>query len=609
MKVNNIFIVLLIGSVAFSFASCTKVLDREPKDAITDFNYWKTPEDLKLYCNNFYTSLYTPDQNADVQSDNCVPNSPDSWLYNQAVVPESGGGWSYDDWGSIRNANYFLTHYKTVSGSQNEIEQYVGEIHFFRAYEYFQKVKRFGDVPWINKDLNVNDSSFLYKKRTDRQIVVDSILKDLNYAVSHLKEPDQLEEGRIHKYAALQFMARVALYQGTWMKYRNVSGWEPYLEKADSAAKVIMQSGLYEIVKPDAEYYYKKGDLVNAKTNTHATKDYTLHYKQQFIQEDLTDNKECVLPKIYKLGVLNNNISRSVNESGIGVSKDFIESFLCVDGKPIALSPLYKGDDSAILEFQNRDPRLRNMIDNRFLPNYLNGTDLNSNYLTPVNSNVPTGYMSSKFRSPIPEQNEANHTTFDMYVFRYAEVLLIEAEAQAELGTINQDVLDKTINQLRARLDNPNLPGGKMARLSMNPPSDPNAVTITGDPRYGYTVSPLIYEIRRERRIELAFEGFRWDDIVRWNAGRLLENPKTVEGIVVNKDVMEEYDNYFNSDVFGGVHTSTITDWDGKTKKVVSPYTIPMRKWDDKLYLHPIPKDQITLSNGTLTQNPGWSTY
>src|SRR5699024_4004122 len=215
MKFKSIIILLLIGGIAFSLASCTKILDREPKNAITDLNYWKTPEDLKLYCNNFYTSLYTPDQNADVQSDNCVPNSPDSWLYNQAVVPESGGGWSYDDWGSIRNANYFLTHYKTVSGSQNEIEQYVGVIHFFRAYEYFQKVKRFGDVPWINKDLNVNDSSFLYKKRTDRQVVIDSILKDLDYAVSHLEKPGQLEVGRIHKYAALQFLARVALYQGT----------------------------------------------------------------------------------------------------------------------------------------------------------------------------------------------------------------------------------------------------------------------------------------------------------------------------------------------------------------------------------------------------------
>src|SRR5699024_2611665 len=109
-----------------------------------------------------------------------------------------------------------------------------------------------------------------------------------------------------------------------------------------------MQSGLYEIVKPNAEYYYKNGDLVDAKTNTHATRDYPLYYKKQFSQEDLTDNKECVLPKIYKLDVLNNKTSRSVNESGIGVSKDFIEPFLCVDGKPRALSSLYKADDFAV---------------------------------------------------------------------------------------------------------------------------------------------------------------------------------------------------------------------------------------------------------------------
>ncbi len=606
MKIDKIKITFLIAGLAIMIASCTKVLDQKPEDSITDFNYWTTPEDLKLFCNNFYTSLYTPSASADVQSDNCVPNSPNAWLYNQTVVPESGGGWSADDWSSIRNANYFLTHYKTVNGDQAEIDQYVGEIHFFRAYEYFQKVKTFGDVPWINKDLNVNDTSFLYKKRTDRKVVIDSILKDLDFAVSHLMDPDQLDLGRIHKYAALQFMARVALYEGTWMKYRNISGWEPYLEKADSAANEIMQSGIYAIEKPDAEYHYSAGDLVDAKTNTHAAKDYPLHYKQQFIQEDLTENKECVLPKIYKLGVLTNNISRSVNESGIGVSKDLIESFLCVDGKPIALSPLYKGDDSATLEFQNRDPRLRNMIDNRFLPNYLNGTSLNSNFLTPVNSDVPSGYMASKFRSPIPEQNEANHTTFDMYVFRYAEVLLIYAEAKAELGSITQSDLDQSINQLRARLDGPNLPGGKMARLTLNPPSDPNATTISGNPRYGYSIPPLIYEIRRERRVELAFEGFRWDDIVRWNAGALINNPKTVYGIVVNQDVKNNYHNYFNSDVFGGIHTATISDWDGKTKKLVAPYTIPMRQWDDKLYLRPIPKDQITLSNGALTQNPGW---
>lgn len=595
-----------LGLLLLTVVSCTKILDRSPQDAITDFNYWNTPEDLKLFCNNFYPSLYTPDQFADEQSDNCVPNSPDNWLYGFATVPDNGGGWSNADWSNIRNANYFLSHYQSVKGEQAEINQYLGEIYFFRAYEYFNKAKRFGDVPWINKNLNVNDTSYLYSPRISRKIIVDSILADLGRAISDLKTPDQLEAGRIHKYAALQFMARVCLYEGTWMKYRNISGWEPYLKKAVTAAQKVMTEGGYVIVKASTQLHYKSGDLIDSKTNTYASQDYPLHYKQQFIQEDLTNNPECVLPKIYKLDVLMHGTSRSVNESGVGVSKDFIESFLCVDGLPISLSPLYKGDSTATSEFRNRDPRLRNMIDNRFLPNYMNGTSLTSNYLTPVNSSVPTGYMASKFRSPVPEQNEANHSTYDKYVFRYAEVLLIYAEAKAELGTMTQADLDKTINQLRGRFDGPDMPNGKMGRLTLNPPVDPNSITITGEPRYGYSVSPLIYEIRRERRIELAFEGFRWDDIVRWNAGKLLENPKTVYGIVVNQKVENNYDNYYNSNVFSGINIQTINDWDGKTKRIVSPYTIPMRKWNDKLYLHPIPTEQITLSQGKLKQNPGW---
>lgn len=144
-----------------------------------------------------------------------------------------------------------------------------------------------------------------------------------------------------------------------------------------------------------------------------------------------------------------------------------------------------------------------------------------------------------------------------------------------------------------------------MARLTMTPVPDPAATTITGQSRYGYTVSPLIYEIRRERRIELAFEGFRWDDIVRWKAGKLIENPKTVYGIVASAAVQSQYNSYFGTNMFAGINTVTIADWD-KTKQILSPYTIPMRIWNDKLYLHPLPNDQLTLSKGILVQNPGW---
>ncbi|WP_300602390.1 RagB/SusD family nutrient uptake outer membrane protein [Niabella sp.] len=599
------YLLYILACLVFA-TSCKKVLDRTPQDAITDLNFWSSIDNLKLYCNNFYGSLYVPGATADNQSDNSVPNTVNTWLYGDAVVPASGGGWGYSNWSNIRNANYFLARYQQVVDDPALINRYVGEIKFFRANEYFNKVKSFGDVPWINKDLNINDSAFLYKPRTPRQTVIDSVIADLNAAVAYLPLPANAELGRLHKYAALQLLARVNLYQGTWMKYRNVSGWQTYLTNAATAAKQIMDNGGYSIPRPTALYYFKNGDLVDAKTNTYATKDYPLYYKEQFITEDLTPNKECVMPKIYVVNVLTSGLSRTVGEANVGVSKDLIEDFLCDDGLPIALSPRYKGDDSAAIEFQNRDPRLRNMIDNRFLPNNLNNTTLVSNYLSPVASGTPTGYLASKFKSPIPKQNEANQTTYDMFVFRYAEVLLTYAEALAELGNITQTDLDNSINLLRARLDEPSLPGGKMARLTLNPAADPNATTIAGKSRYGYAVSPLIYEIRRERRIELAFEGFRWDDIVRWNAGKLVENPKTVYGIVASADVRSQYNAYYGSNIFTGVNLATITDWDGKNKQVISPYTRAMRTWNDKLYLNPIPQDQINLGKGSIVQNPGW---
>lgn len=589
------------------FTSCKKVLDTVPQGVVTDLNFWTTADNLKLYANNFYPSLYVPDQNADVQSDNCVPNSPNNWLYNIATVPNSGGGWDAGSWASIRNCNYFLSHYQAATGDISEINHYVGEIKFFRAYEYFNKVKTFGDVPWINKELNVNDSSYLFKPRDPQQLVVDSILSDLNFAVANLKIPDNVEVGRIHKYAAMQLLARVALYQGTYMKYRNINGWESYLNVAASTAQDMMGTGIYEIVRPTQTYFFQEGDIIDAGANIVATRDYPLFYREQFIQEDLTKNKECVLPKIYSTGLLTHGLSRSVNESGVGVSKDFIEAFLCVDGLPITKSPQYRGDDSVILEMANRDPRFRNMIANRFLPYYLNGSIPISQLYAPVNKNVPTGYMSSKFRSPIPEQNEANQSTYDRFIFRYAEVLLIFAEAKAELGTITQADLDNSINLLRARMDEPDIPGGAMGRLTLNPVPDPNAVTITGEPRYGYTITPLLYEIRRERRIELAFEGFRWDDIVRWKAGSLIENPKTVYGMVVNNAVQAQYNSYFGFNVFQGMEFVTIQDWDGETKQLIDPYPgTDVRRWDDRLYHRPIPLDQISLSKGNLKQNPGW---
>ncbi len=581
---------LAIITGIFVWLSSCEVTNTVPEDAITDLNYWTKVDDLKLFANSFYTTLSGPSQWLDNTSDNAVTNSPNNRLFNTMVVPGSGGGWSSGDWTNIRNLNYFLNRYQTVTGSEADIKHYVGEIRFFRAHEYFNKVRRFGDVPWYDKDLTTADTEYLQKSRDPRKLVMDKMIEDLEFAVANLKLPQNVEKGRLHKFAALQLLARITLYEGTWMKYRNVSGWEAYLQKAVAASEQIMNEGNYNIVKGNAPFKFEG---------------FPLYYRQQFIQEDLTANSECVLPRIYIKDLYMHGLSRSVNETGWGISKDFIEDFLCTDGKPIAISPLYLGDDSLQMEMTNRDPRLRNIVDNKYLPYFLDGSKPISYPVSPVAVNTcPTGYMASKFRDPVPAQNEANQTTYDWYVFRYAEVLLTFAEAKAELGTLNQTDLDKSINLLRERLDEP----GKfeMGRLSLNPAADPLAY-VNGAPRFGYEVSPIIYEIRRERRIELAFEGFRWDDIVRWNAGKLIENPKTMLGMVVNNDVRNRYKFYHGgSDLFAGRQLYEITDWDGKQKTLLKVYANSSRTWNDKLYLDPLPTDQFVL-NPNLVQNPGWN--
>ncbi|MFV0507261.1 MAG: RagB/SusD family nutrient uptake outer membrane protein [Bacteroidales bacterium] len=583
------FITILLGSM-LCLGACD-VTDTVPEDSITDLNFWKKTDDLKLYANNFYTSLSSPGAGLDNTSDNSVTNSPNNRLFNNISVPSTGGGWARGDWTKIRNANYFLTHYQTVEGDEQEIAHYVGEIRFFRAYEYFNKVKTFGDVPWLDKDLTTTDDELLFGTRNPRKFVVDKIIEDLEFATQNLKLPQGVEKGRLHKFAALQLLARVCLYEGTWMKYRNISGWESYLDKAVNASKQIMDDGSYAIVKGNAPSMFEN---------------YPLFYRQQFIEEDLVGNQECVLPRIYVKDKLMHGLSRESNEAGWGISKDFIESFVCIDGLPIALSPLYRGDDSLQLEMTNRDPRLRNMVDNKNLPYLLNGSYLISNKLTPVAvDKCPTGYMASKFRNPEPLQNEAKKTSYDWYVFRYAEVLLIYAEAKAELGIISQADIDLSINKLRARLDEEGV--FEMGRLSISPVKDPLAI-VGGKPRYGYDISPLLYEIRRERRIELAFEGFRWDDICRWNAGVLIENPKTMLGLVVNDDVIERYKSLFGgTDQFSNRSFYEFTDWDGRDKKLLKVYNNSSRVWDDKLYLSPLPTDQLSLNPGLLPQNTGWN--
>ena len=302
-----------------TLASCNYT-DLSPQDSFTDKSYWNSANDLKMYANGLYNNMLAgPSAGYDGTSDNFINRVYSGYLYNEYTVPTSGGSW---DWGSVRNCNYFMQRYQKVSGSEAEINKYVAEVRFFRAQEYYGKIKTFGDVPWYETDLQTGDEAELFKGRDPRNFVLKKVIEDLEFAIQWLPEKTMAEKGRLHKDAARTQLARVCLYYGTYMKYHHEAGSEGLtaeglLTKAKQLTDEIINSGKYEIVKGS-----------DAGAGTKAYEGYPLDYANLFVQEDLSDCKEAILARFYETGVLTHETGRQAGESGMGLTKDFIESFL-----------------------------------------------------------------------------------------------------------------------------------------------------------------------------------------------------------------------------------------------------------------------------------------
>nr|WP_262895846.1 RagB/SusD family nutrient uptake outer membrane protein [Cyclobacterium marinum] len=476
----------------------------------------------------------------DDKSDNNAPGDRNSYVWGEYVIPATGGGWGKDDWLPIRRCNYALARIAEME-KDALVLRYESEIRFFKSFYYQKMIERFGDVPWYEVDLQT-DSEGLVKSRDSRKVVFDNMLMDLNFAIENL--PEDSGENRLTKYVALAFKAEASLFEGTFRKYHGLGDHEVILAEAAEAAEEVINSGkfsLYTTGNPEQDYF----DL--------------------FVQYNLTGNPEAIFFQRFIEGIRMHNNVRSLGEPHTGYTKDFVQSYLSKDGLPIALSSLYQGDENFEDEFVDRDPRMKQSI---YVPDrpyriYSDGSvdyrampEFDNNYVT-------TSYYITKGYSPYEVDRLQNQTTIDVFTYRYGKLLVTYAEAKAELGEATQEVLDKSINLLRDRVG--------MPHLNVNVDFvDPNW------PDWEVPVSPLINEIRRERRVETAGEGTRWEDLVRWKAGRLLENPLTYVGAV-----------------------------DPETGEYRVIYPGNTRTWDDKLYLYPIPVQELSL-NPQLTQNPGW---
>ncbi|MEP7144234.1 MAG: RagB/SusD family nutrient uptake outer membrane protein [Ferruginibacter sp.] len=558
MKHTYIKYIILFAMIAF--ASCKKdsFLNRVPLSSISPQNFFENETDLQLYCNQYYSNL--PVQSfvsADNGSDDKVPASINSFLAGTYTLPTSAGGTGWD-FSFIRTLNFFLANYSKANISDSIKNIYVGETLFFRALDYWNKVKTYGDVPYVNTYITDTTKSVLFGSRMPHKQVMDSALNDLNFAVAHI--PVSTSDGRLNKYDALALKARICLWEATYRKYFAAGEETPYLQAASDAAEQIMNSGLFSIYStghPKSDYY------------------------NLFIQEELKGNPEAIMPMRYLPVVLTNNVDRQLGEAGDGYSKDFVRSFLCTDGLPTSKSPLYAGDDSLDAEVKNRDPRFQGQIATRGF-DLLNGDIIT---LPRIGTTVTsTGYQPIKGRSSSIAAWNANQSIYDFFIFRYAETLLIEAEAKAESGQINQSILDNTINKLRDRVGMPHL----MMDVAIDPAYAAKYPAVTS------SFQNVILEIRRERRVELGSEGFRFDDLQRWKAGNLISNPETILGVKLLPSVRAEYP---PTQVIGIVV-------DANNYVRVYP-NITSRVWNDKMYRFPIPIQELTL-NSNLTQNPGW---
>lgn len=562
-------LLLIIGLI-----SCNNFLDRYPLDSISDVNYFTTPNDLKTYMNSFYsTSFFAkyPNYGADFDSDNQVGNNVNTRLQGTRVVSTSGSigfGW-------IRRINYFFDHYKKVEENHElkDYQQYLGEAYFFRALSYYAMLQSYGDIQWISHELNT-DSPELYNPRDSRDIVATNIISALDSAAMYLTVDKTKGQGRVNRWIALLIQSRVALYEGSWQKYHantpfGVSNANPnkYFQKAAEAAHELIDKGPYTI--------YSKNDPLN-------------DYRALFALQDYSTNEEIMFWREY-----DNDLSRGSSAFGndrnhrmefpnnFSITKQLADSYLCNDGLPISKSPLFEGHESLKDEMKNRDPRFFQNIathdevwrihkDGKIEYWGMVYDNLNSN----AAHNSPGGYINIKGYNPDMNYHVQQYEESPGIIYRYAEALLNYAEAKAELGSITQQDLDISINKLRKRVAMP----------------DMKVNDITTDPNWDFpTLSPLINEIRRERRIELACEGYRWDDIARWAAADELIVGTRPKGFKASQLTRNPFP----------------VDEDG----FLDPFQKAMPKGYGFIlgrdYLNSIPITELVL-NPNLTQNPGW---
>ena len=622
---RNIFSIIAIALIGLmGFTSCSDVLDRPSKTEKEDDNYWDNEAKVRLYANSFYdyffpgygtgwTVYYAPGVNNTSFSDDALSNSSQTNFTRQVPLSKGaittttsnyqseyqGPTWNF---AFIRKINIMrdrLEDRMKGSLSDEAYNHWMGFARLFHGIEYARLVNVFGDVPYYEHELSNLDRDEVYKDRTPRDEVMDKVYEDFDFALNNIRKSDG--EGNINRYMAAALVCRYALYEGSWQKYyyNNNERAQKFFELAKTAGDVVINSGRYAIVTP---------------------------FRDLFCSTDLTKAKDVLLYRKYDSSLGKTHCVASycnVNEAlAQGPTADLIKSFCCVDGKSYKESTVASATDFRLEKLiMTRDPR----FEATFYDSLTNSSRSSMLYVVKFIPRAALNYLSEPGGTPATAWTGTNNTT-GFPVLRYSEVLLNWIEAKAELETlggaaVTQDDIDISIN---ANRDRP-LDAGQEA-LGVQKTAHMELATLSDDPDRDADVPQLLWEIRRERRMEFAFEQGRIIDLRRWHKLNYMdttENPDILFGAYV--DISRSGKNSMLGDMKNYVGKLRVQKangefvvYDGNNKRQVKGWfqaetTEPRQPFlnitNVNPYLCPIGTNQINdyqIHGYTLTQTPGW---
>lgn len=594
--------ILSIIAAAYCLVACD--LTHTPLAALSPETFFSNESELQAFSNTFYTSLTVGgfDEISDMLTKNVLTDE----IMGSRTVPNSGGGWSYT---ALRNFNT-LIEYSVNCPDEKIRTQYVALARFFRANFYFDKVKRFGDVPWYDKQLGSDDPG-LYKPRDSREFVMSKVIEDLDFAIANL--PDTKDLYRITKWTALALKSRACLFEGTFRKYHagqstletlpaDAKPYTYYLELSAAASEEIMNTSGYSIFRG------------NGKATA---------YRDLFLGDPDKDNnayaEEVILARDYNkaLNILHNSTFFTIGNYGNqSMTRKMACTYLMDDGTRYTDKEGWQTKEFAD-EMKNRDPRMAQSVRT---PGYkrIDGTE----QLAPNFTQVITGYQPIKYMLGLnadADRFEQSHQ--DLHIYRYAEILLNYAEAKAELGILNQSDVDRSIKLLRDRVGMPNMNLTEIDIVGSDPfllAEETGYPNVKGQPQEAY-----ILEIRRERSVELFDEDMRHTDLIRWRNCANAYNHKFLGFYVANAEGQHDLDKNGTIDVWfysgsapaaNEIPTGCVIRkigeqtyfTEGNSGYIIANPIVDGKWNDERDYYYPIPIDERSL-NPNLTQNKGWN--